>query len=155
MSEVQASEPRSFWNWELFLFYGIGTPLIIPVLAIVGYLINPLIWLALVPLVLVDLVYWRQRVTVYEGEVLLRGIVTERRVSYSEIERLSVVFSRGLLRVGWRVRLSTHHGDLYTLTFFNFNLRFVGGTFAAPPHDAPEAVKELYSLLAAKMATAR
>ncbi|GAB3844423.1 hypothetical protein ACFPIJ_51675 [Dactylosporangium cerinum] len=140
-------EPRAFRNWQAMAYFGSG----LIGFTLMGVVAHTYAWYASIPCGLLLLAATRQHVIVHATEVELHNVVRQRRIKLSQIDRVSVLYSRGW-HFGWRIRVQ--HGDAYTDTFAFLNLvgfRQLGATFATPPEDAPAPVKELYSLLSARM----
>jgi hypothetical protein len=124
------SEPRTFRNWHAISYFGFG----MVGFGLVGPFDDPPLWFASIACALLLLAAARPHVIVYGTEVELNNVFRQHRIPLSQIDDLSVLFSRGW-HGGWRIRL-----------------RFFGAGFAEPPADAPVPLKELYALLSARMA---
>jgi hypothetical protein len=149
MDGMAESEPRTFRNWQAIAYYGIG----LVGFALIGVLGIPLLWYASIPFALLLLAATRQHVIVYATEIELHNVVRQHRIPLSQVDHLSVLYSRAW-HFGWRIRV--HHGHAHVDTFAFVNLagfRLLDAAFTAPPADAPAPVKELYALLSARTAT--
>jgi hypothetical protein len=148
MDGMAMSEPRTFRNWQAIAYYATGMLGFV----LVGVLAKPPLWFVSIPCAALLLATARQHVIVYGTEVELHNVVRQDLVALSQIDQVSVLYSRW--HFGWRIRL--HCGPQHVDTFSFVNLagfRLAGTTFAAPPADAPAPVKELYALLSARMAS--
>jgi hypothetical protein len=132
----------------MIAYYGVG----MHGFALVGTLANAPVSYASLPCAALPIAVTRQHVIVDGTGVELQNVVRQYRLVISEIDQITVIYSRGW-HFGWRIRL--HCGPRYVDTFSFGNLvgfRLFGARFAAPPADAPAPVKELYGLLAARIA---
>jgi hypothetical protein len=139
-------EPRTYRNWQVIVYYGLGAA----AMALVSIFANPALWYLPPVFGALALVSARQHVIVYAADIEICKIVRRHRVPLDQVERLSVIYSRGI-PFGWRIRLHTGTESIDTCSFLNLlDLRFVGATFAQPPGDAPAEIRELYALVVSR-----
>jgi hypothetical protein len=100
MDGMADGEPGTYRNWQVIVYYGLG----VVAMTLVSVFANPMLSFMPLPFAVLVFASVRQHVIVYAAEVEIRKIFRRHRVPFDRVERVSVIYSRGL-PFGWRLRL--------------------------------------------------
>ena len=139
-------EVRTYRNWHLMVYSAMAWILF----GVAGTFRYPHLWYLAIPFAGAFLATLRQHVIVTATDVHLHGVIRRRTVALSQLDALSVRFT--FMRA-WRITLHCGGYDGDTFGFVNFaGFRQFPASFAQPPADAPAPVKELFAVLAGRIA---